>query len=113
MKSDMLMRSLGRPNREQIVSSRPVDLTTLEAMDLNNANSLSILLDQGAKAMLVRHGGDSSALVEDLYLQALSRPPTPEEKQVLEESLGPKPDAAAVQDLLWSVLLLPEFQIIR
>lgn len=113
MKSDLLMRALGRPNREQIVSSRPVDLTTLEAMDLNNASSLSNLLEQGAKDMLARHAGNTSAIVEDLYLQALSRPPSQEEKQLLVESLTASPDAAAVQDLLWSVMLLPEFQLIR
>ena len=113
MKSDLLMRSLGRPNREQIVSSRPNDLTTLEAMDLNNAEILSSLLEKGASGMLARHGGNTGALLDDLYLQALSRPPTREEKLLIEETLGPSPDVAAIQDLLWSVMLLPEFQLIR
>ena len=113
MKSDMLMRALGRPNREQIVSSRPNDLTTLEAMDLNNANQLSKLLAEGAKTMLAKHGGNTSALIDDLYLQALSRVPTGEERQLITASLTEKPDAAAIQDLLWSVLLLPEFQLVR
>jgi hypothetical protein len=113
MKSDMLMRALGRPNREQIVSSRPNDLTTLEAMDLNNANQLSQLLAEGAKTMLAKHGGNTSSLIDDLYLQALSRVPTGEERQLITASLTEKPDAAAIQDLLWSVLLLPEFQLVR
>jgi len=113
MKSDMLMRALGRPNREQIVSSRPNDLTTLEAMDLNNANTLSKLLEQGAKAMLARHANNPSSMIDDLYLQALSRMPTGEEKRLIAEVLTEKPDVAVVQDFLWSVLLLPEFQLIR
>ena len=33
MKSDFLMRLLGRPNRDQIVSMRPSELTTLETID--------------------------------------------------------------------------------
>lgn len=113
MKSDLLMRALGRPNREQIVSSRPNDLTTLEAMDLNNADILSKLLEKGAKAMLERHKGDASAIAADLYQQALSRLPTGEEKQMVVDYLGPTPAVPAVQDFLWSVILLPEFQLIR
>ena len=31
---DPLMRSLGRPNREQVVTTRPDQLTTLQALDL-------------------------------------------------------------------------------
>ena len=31
---DALMAALGRPNRDQVVTSRPVDLTTLEAIRL-------------------------------------------------------------------------------
>ncbi len=113
MKSDMLMRALGRPNREQIVSSRPNDLTTLEAMDLNNANQLSKLLTEGATTLIARHGGNTSVLVDDVYLQALSRVPTGEERQLISTALTETPDAAAIQDFLWSVLLLPEFQLIR
>jgi Protein of unknown function (DUF1549)/Protein of unknown function (DUF1553)/Planctomycete cytochrome C len=113
MKSNLLMRALGRPNREQIVSSRPNDLTTLEAMDLNNANAFSKLLGEGAKSLLAKHAGDASPLVDDLFLQALSRAPTGTEKQIISEILKEKPDPAAVQDLLWSILLLPEFQLVR
>jgi hypothetical protein len=113
MKSDLLMRSLGRPNREQIVSSRPNDLTTLEAMDLNNGNILASMLDRGSDAVLKRFGTDPSALVDGLYLQALSRPATAEEKQISLEVLGATPTPSSVQDFLWSLFMLPEFQLIR
>jgi hypothetical protein len=39
--SDLLMRALGRPNREQIVSMRPDNITTLEAIDLANGEQLA------------------------------------------------------------------------
>jgi hypothetical protein len=113
MKSDMLMRSLGRPNREQIVTSRPNDLTTLEAMDLNNANILAAKLESGAKQILASQGMDSSKLVDSLYLAALSRPPTGEEKQISMEVLGAQPSSESLQDFLWTILMLPEFQLIR
>ena len=113
MKSDLLMRSLGRPNREQIVSSRPNDLTTLEAMDLNNGNILASMLERGSDAVIKRCGTDPSALVDGLYVQALSRLPSAEEKQISLEVLGATTTPASVQDFLWSLFMLPEFQLIR
>ena len=112
-KSDMLMRSLGRPNREQIVTSRPNDLTTLEAMDLNNANILAAQLERGAQGILQQFGSDSAKLVDSLYMMALSRPPTGKEKQISLEVLGAKPTPETVQDFLWTIFMLPEFQLIR
>ncbi len=45
---DLLMRSLGRPNREQVVSDRPSMLTTLQALDLSNSELLATTLERGA-----------------------------------------------------------------
>ena len=36
VKNDFLMRSLGRPHRNQVVTSRPAELTMLQAIDLAN-----------------------------------------------------------------------------
>lgn len=113
MKSDLLMRSLGRPNREQIVTSRPNDLTTLEAMDLNNGAILAAQLEKGAQRMLESHGADPQTMVDSLYWQALSRPPSAEEKQIALEVLGARPNPDTVQDFLWTLFMLPEFQLIR
>jgi hypothetical protein len=113
MKSDLLMRSLGRPNREQIVTSRPNDLTTLEAMDLNNGAILAAQLEKGAQRLLAEMGAEPAAIVDSLYWQALSRPPTAEEKQIALEVLGTKPTSDTVQDFLWTLFMLPEFQLIR
>ncbi len=110
--ADLLMRALGRPNREQIVSMRPDNITTLEAIDLANGEVLADLLHQGAE----RLSGSSRAtgrLIDQIFLHALSRPPTPGEKSALADALGPRPDAQAIEDLLWLVLLLPEFQFVR
>jgi len=113
MKSDELMRSLGRPNREQIVTSRPNDLTTLEAMDLNNGSILAGILSKGAQNIMSKHGSDASALIDDVYLQALSRPPTTAEKEIALQVIGTTPQPATIEDFLWSVFMLPEFQLIR
>jgi hypothetical protein len=110
--ADLLMRALGRPNREQIVSMRPDNITTLEAIDLANGEALAALLKRGA-AGLVAAGGSTESLVETVFARALSRRPTPGEKAPLVAELGAKPDPQAVEDLLWLVLLLPEFQFVR
>src|SRR5262249_31134202 len=49
---DALMRSLGRPNREQVVTTRPDQLSTLQALDLANGQILSETLARGAANIL-------------------------------------------------------------
>jgi hypothetical protein len=110
--SDLLMRALGRPNREQIVSMRPDNITTLEAIDLANGGQLAAALKQGAER-LVAAGHPVDALLETVFMRALSRRPTASETTELRAMLGGKPAPQAVEDLLWMVLLLPEFQFVR
>ena len=107
------MRALGRPHREQIVSVRPTDLNTLEAIDLNNGQILATRLEQGASRLLAKPWPGSDALTEWLYQFALARAPTPAESALAREVLGEKPASQGVQDLLWAVLMLPEFQLVR
>ena len=52
VKADELMRSLGRPNREQVVTTRSDTLTTLEALDLSNGQVFNDLLAGGAASLL-------------------------------------------------------------
>jgi hypothetical protein len=113
LKSDDLMRALGRPNRDQIVSMRPSDLTTLEAIALANGETLSTALDRGAERWLPTPGSVPADTVTKLYFTALSRRPTNAELTTATQMLGPEPTADAVQDLLWAILMLPEFQLVR
>lgn len=113
LKSDLLMRTLGRPNREQIVSTRPNDLATLEAMDLNNGAILDARLAEGAKALLDRKFPNSTALASYVWQAALARNPTPDELRLALVLLGNQPGVTATQDFLWGILMLPEFQIVR
>lgn len=106
VKSTLLMRALGRPNREQVVTTRPSDLTTLQALELNNGAEFLGYLNRGA-AKLASKEGD---MVNGLYLDALSRLPSDLEKAVAEEVLGDAPTPERVADFLWTVLMLPEFQ---
>ena len=80
VRADALMRSLGRPNREQVVTTRGDQLTTLQALDLANGQILADTLARGANNLLQAHPEMASArLIEEIYVRALCRPPTAEE----------------------------------
>src|SRR5262249_6679064 len=102
VKSNELMRSLGRPNREQVVTTRGELLTTLEALDLSNGQVLSDLLNRGAAGMLHSMGAASGgALIDSLYAIALSRRPSPPERAAAGELAGMPPTPEGLADLLW------------
>ncbi len=112
LNSDFLMRSLGRPNRDQIVSSRPSELTTLEAIDLANGDSLAKSLAVGARRYLEKNLS-TVELVEQIYRFALSREPSPGEKQAIAAALSSEPTQQSVEDLLWAICMMPEFMLVR
>lgn len=112
VKNDFLMRSLGRPHRDQVVTTRPSELTTLQAIDLSNGEILAEYLRNGAKD-LVSKGMTSEELIIQLFRYALSREPSTEERTVLVKVAGDGRDPIAVEDLLWIVFMKPEFQMIR
>ena len=113
MKSDFLMRTLGRPNRDQIVTARPNDLTTLEAIDLANGSILSTSITKGAQRLLASHAQSPASLIADLYHQALCREPSSSELATAQSLIGDKPTQQSLEDLLWAVCMLPEFQVVR
>ena len=113
MKSDMLQRALGRPNREQIVSMRPNELSTLEAIDLSNGQALTNLLATGAAKLKKRSWSSPEDLTRWLYVSALSREPAPAELKVAAGIVGAEISEQGIADLLWAVCMLPEFQTIR
>jgi hypothetical protein len=113
VKANPLMAALGRPNREQVVTSRPTDLTTLEAILLANDQALADEMAAGGGRILADHGSDTDRITRWMFSAALARPPTPDEATIARELLGPTATAESVADLLWSVVMLPEFQLVR
>jgi len=56
----------------------------------------------------------SSELADRLYRHLLARAPNATERKTAEEMLGgARPSAAGVEDLLWALLMSPEFQYIH
>ena len=113
LKSDFLMRSLGRPNRDQIVSMRPQDLSTLEAIDLANGETLSAWLAQGANSMHAKGKTETVATTQWLYQFALSRKPSRDETQSVLEAFGETLSVVEIEDLIWTIIAQPEFQLVR
>ena len=113
VKSDALMRSLGRPNRDQIVTMRPSELTTLEAIDLANGETLATAIEKGAKQWLPAGGESTAQVVKRLYLAALSPPSHRHRISSRGRNARPAAHQRNMQDLLWAIFMLPEFQLVR
>lgn len=112
--SDFLQRALGRPNREQVVTSRPQQLTTLQALDLSNGEALNKMIQTGATSLLTKHKDKSpDEIITLVYNRALSRDPKPAERKICLAMLGEPMIQQGLEDLLWSVFMLPEFQHVR
>ncbi len=112
VKNDFLMRSLGRPHRDQVVTSRPSELTTLQAIDLANGQILADYLSKGARA-LEAEKKPTEERIDWLFRHALARQPSPSERTLLAEVASESAGNQEMEDLLWLVFMHPEFQIIR
>ena len=115
VKSDLLMRAMGRPNREQVVTVRPEELSTLQALNLANGDALAGILSRGAAKLLKSRDGVETPgkLIDWMFQYTLSREPGADERAILTEMLQPKMEQKQVEDLLWTVFMLPEFQLIQ
>ncbi len=109
--ADPLALALGRPPREQVSTTRPSAATTLQALELTNGDTLAKLLKRGAENKTVA-GVAARDLVTQLFRQALGRAPTGVELKLSQELVGEPAQKEGVEDLLWSLAMLPEFQLI-
>ena len=109
---DPFLKVLGRPTRENVVTRRDDEATLLQALELTNGTFFNEALAAGAERWLAQYDEDPSALVEHLYRNALGRPPSRAEANAVAARLGETPTPEAMQDVLWAVFMLPEFQLI-
>ena len=81
---DMLQVALGRPNREQTVTTRLSAATTLQALELTNGRELAGLMQRGAENVLEEAATNKTDFLDSdvLYARALGRKfPTADELQ--------------------------------
>ncbi len=110
--TDPLLTALGRPNREQVSTRRDPFASTLQAMELTNGSTLTQKISEGALQRFNDAKGDAETIVEDLFGVALNRVPTVEERRIAIGLVGERPTLEGVEDLLWTIIMLPEFQLI-
>jgi mono/diheme cytochrome c family protein len=112
--STPLMRTLGRPNREQVVTTRPSEVTTLEALELSNGEPLTELLIAGGEKLAANYRDLAPEEIgRSLVRAALAREPSPDELALLAETIGETPTPQSLSDALWCVVMLPEFQLVK
>lgn len=109
--ADTLQVALGRPNREQVLTSRASAATTLQALELTNGAELAEVLSRGAAQVLTTQPLPE-ALVTQLYAKALGRKPTRAEAQLAASLVAQPVQKTGVEDLLWGLTMMPEFQLI-
>ncbi len=81
-----------------------------QALHLINGASINDKLRRGRLPQLLAQGSPDAALVEELYLRALSRPPIPAESEAWLQAFAEAGDRAALaEDLLWALLNSREF----
>jgi hypothetical protein len=111
VKNDRFLTALGRPNRENVLTTRGSQANLLEALELTNGDRFNTVLKSGAKKWKEQFK-TSEEIIHSVYKKALGREPAPDEMNVALKVLGSTPSEGAVEDLLWAVMLLPEFQLI-
>lgn len=108
-----LSRSLGRPNREQVVTRRDSLATMLQALELVNGTTLDGVLNRGAKQWIKEGEKDPQRIVEKIYRLAVGRSPSQTEQRTAASIVGAPPTIDGMHDLLWIVVMQPEFQLIE
>ncbi len=109
---DPFLIAMGRPTREIVITSRDTEANLLQAMELTNGEVLNEVLARGAERWLNEYNGRQAEMINDIYLKAFGRLPVKRELDVATGFLKNEPSAEAVQDLLWAIVMQPEFQFI-
>lgn len=112
VKLDPFMKTLGRPTRENVATTREGPATLLQAMMLMNSEFLYENIMEGATQWVQNTSNDPELLIDQMYWNALGREASKKEQVTISKRLGDQPSLEAVADLIWSVVLLPEFQFL-
>ena len=107
-----LMRTLGRPKRDVVVTQRDSVATTAQLIELSNGKPVADLMARGGKAWL-ESGQPPEAVVANLFVSALGRTASEPELRAGLEVIGQPPTAQGIEDLLWMLAMHPEFQLIQ
>jgi hypothetical protein len=111
VKNDIFLTALGRPNRENVSTSRSSQANLLQALELTNGNKFTNVLQSGARKWKEKFQTNEQ-IINELYRSSLGRYPEKSELSAANNMLGSTPNEENIQDLMWAIVLLPEFQLI-
>ena len=107
-----LMMMLGRPGRDVVVTAREQESTPLLALELINGGELEELVKRGAAAQL-KLARSSDEIESRIFRTLLERDRSDREGFASNRILGLTPDQETISDLIWTIIMLPEFQLIQ
>ena len=111
------LKAFGKPKRADVCTCERVsDPNLAQALHTLNSEAITakIASPQGRIAGLVAAKKPPAEVVKQLYLAALSRPPTEAEQKLCDTLLAEAPDATTFyQDLLWSLINSKQFLCVR
>jgi hypothetical protein len=96
-----------------IVPARNALASTIQALEFTNGATVDEKLKQASAKMQVEAAKNPGAWIESIYAQSMARKPTDAERQIAMEMLGNPVKPEGVADFLWSITMLPEFQLIN
>ena len=111
--NDALMRALGRPDRNVVVTQRSGTTSPLQSLELMNSERLEELVTRAATTLISQEGNSTGTLVETVYGHLLGRRPSNAELRHMRKAFGRTLDERSVADLIWVIVMKPEFQLIR
>ncbi|MBX3414023.1 MAG: DUF1549 domain-containing protein [Pirellulales bacterium] len=109
------LKTFGRPERVITCEcERVADPSMVQVLHMSNGDAINrkLVVAKNRIGELIESGAGDPAIVEDLYLSALSRMPAPEERQQIIDLLAATPAEerrAAIEDLYWGILSSKEF----
>jgi len=109
---DRLMRTLGRPKRDVVVTRRESTATTAQLIELSNGKPLADLMARGGQEWVKQRKG-SESIIGSIFSSALGRLPSKMEIKTAHKIVGDPINAKGVEDLLWMLAMHPEFQLIH
>ncbi|MCB9280494.1 MAG: DUF1549 domain-containing protein [Lewinellaceae bacterium] len=112
VRQDEFMKTLGRPVREIVTTRRDAEPTLLQSLLLTNSAFFHEDIARASADLLAATGDDPAQLLDRLYLKAFGRTPSRKEKKLLLKNWDEEKPQEALEDIIWAVVLLPEFQLI-
>ena len=109
--NDPFLKALGRPNRETVITSREAEANLLQALEFTNGNLFNRAVKVSAQNW-VKEFGQSKDIIHAAYQRVLGREPSSGEMNIALKSFNKNAMIDSTEDLLWSLTLHPEFQLI-